>query len=86
MSDESVRCYLVRSSADLIDKSIVGIGWSDHIFADKSDAEEAIAADYGVGRWGNQIRRFFAIRDDDLIVAPLPYSVAIGRATGSISF
>ncbi len=87
MSEAPVKCYLVRTSPELIEKSIVGIGWSDHIFADKADAKEAIEAidkDYGIGRWGNQIRRFFNIQDGDIIVAPLPYSIAIGRATGPI--
>lgn len=87
MCEAPVRCYLVRTSPELIEKSIVGIGWSDHIFAEKADANEAIAAidaDYGIGRWGNQIRRFFDIRDGDVIVAPLPYAVAVGRASGPI--
>jgi len=70
-----------------VEKSIVGIGWSDHIFADMADAEEVITAideDYGIRRWGNQIRRFFQIQEGDTIVVPLPYSVAIGKATGPI--
>lgn len=86
---ESQRCYLVRTSQDLVEKSIVGIGWSDHDFSAMRDAEEAIKtidADYGIGRWGNQIRRFFAIQESDLIVATLPYFVAIGRATGGLFF
>lgn len=81
-----MRCYLVRTIPELIERSIVGIGWSDHDFSSHPDAESAIKAidsDYGIGRWGNQIRRFFDIQEGDIIVAPLPYSVAIGRATGS---
>ena len=85
------RCYLVRSLPELIEESIVGVGWSGHNFAEMADAEQAIAEvdakdEGGVGRAGNQIRRFFEIRAGDIIVAPLAYSVAIGRAIGGIFF
>lgn len=82
---ESTRCYLVRTDADLVEKSLVGVGWSELDFASMKDAEEAVKAVdgcYGIGRNANQIRRYFAIQEGDLIVATLPYSVAIGRATG----
>lgn len=85
MSISATRCYLVRTIPELIEKSIVGVGWSDHDFSEHAEAESAITAideDYGIGKWGNQIRRFYAIQDGDIIVAPLPYSVAIGRAKG----
>lgn len=87
MDAPATRCYLVRTIPELVEKSIVGVGWSDHDFSSHPDAESAINAidaDYGIGRWGNQIRRFFAIADGDIIVAPLPYSIAVGRAIGPI--
>lgn len=83
------KCYLVRTIAELVEQDLVGIGWVDFRFCDMADAEEAIAEidrHYGVGRYGNQIRRFFAIAEGDWIVAPLPYSIAIGRATGGMHF
>lgn len=86
-NSESTRCYLVRTNPALIEKSLVGIGWSDFDFSTLPDAEAAIKAingSYGVGRNANQIRRFFAIREGDFIVATLSYFVAIGRATGGI--
>lgn len=97
MSDEQIKMnpnrepnyYLVRTIPKLIEKGIVGLGWSDFHFDDIGDAEEAIQkinADYGVGRWGNQIRRFYNIADGDLVVAPIPYCVAIGRSTGGLFF
>lgn len=67
----------------------MGVGWSDHDFSAAKDAEaaiQAIHADYGIGRCANQIRRYFAIQEGDLIVATLPYSVAIGRASGGQFF
>lgn len=86
-SNPEPNCYLVRTIPELVEKGIVGIGWSDFNFSEITDAEEAIRQindDYGVGRYGNQIRRFFSICDGDLIVATLPYAVAIGKATGGI--
>lgn len=81
--------YLVRTNADLVERGIVGVGWSDFHFDATGSAQEAIRqidASYGVGRWGNQIRRFFDIAEGDLVVAPVPYAVAIGRATGGLFF
>lgn len=86
---EYTRCYLVRTDPDLVEKSVVGVGWSDHDFSAAKDAEEAIQAieaDYGIGRNANQVRRYFAIQDGDLIVATLPYFVAIGPASGGLFF
>lgn len=86
---ESQRYYLVRTASELVEKSIVGVGWSDHDFSSARNADEAIQAidaDYGIGRVANQVRRFIEIQEGDLIVAPLPYSVAIGRATGGLFF
>lgn len=86
---DSTRCYLVRTDADLVEKSLVGVGWSDFSFAEMPDAEATIRGinqSYGIGRNANQIRRYFAIQEGDLIVATLPYSVAIGRATGGLIY
>jgi len=83
--DNEQRNYLVRTIPELVEKGIVGLGWVDFKFCDYGDAEEVIKEinnAYGIGRYGNQIRRFFSISDGDVIVAPLPHSVAIGRAAG----
>ena len=83
------RCYLVRTLPELVNLSIVGIGWSEVNLSAITDVENAIKQienGYGKGRWSNQIRRFCAIQDGDFIVAPLPYSVAIGKATGGIFY
>jgi hypothetical protein len=55
-------------------------------FLGYADAEHAISELGDVGRYGNQIRRFFSIQDGDFVVASLPYSVAIGRASGGLFF
>ena len=90
MSNEAdASCYLVRTIPELVEKSIVGVGWSALDFSKMADAEEAIqeiAKSYGIGRRSNQIRRFFNMREDDYVVASLPYSVAIGKASGGLFY
>jgi len=87
--ENNAKYYLVRTPDELIKKSLIGVGWSDYNFSAMSNAEEAIRAintDFGVGRRGNQIRRFFNINDNDIVVVPLPYSIAIGRAKGGLMY
>lgn len=89
MESLAQKFYLVRTLPALVEKSIVGVGWSGFDFSKMETAEQAIAsinAAYGIGRWANQIRRFFAIRQGDVVVSPMPYTVAIGRAEGAIFF
>src|SRR5690242_6749825 len=82
--------YLVRTIPELVEKGIVGIGWVDFHFNEISNAEEVlqmmIKAWGGIQKWGNQIRRFYAIAEGDIIVAPVPYAVAIGQATGGMFY
>jgi len=82
--------YLVRTIQELVEKGAVGIGWSELEFDKFADAEEAIdqivAVYGGIGRLGNQIRRFYAIAEGDVIVAPIPHYVVIGRATGGLFY
>jgi len=84
METNERKYYLVRTEKDLIDKSLVGIGWSEVDFSKHADAESAIKEieeKYGtVGRSGNQIRRFFQIVEGDVVIVPLPWRVAIGFA------
>ena len=75
--------YLVRTEKDLVEKSIVGIGWRDFKFSDYSDTEKLIKdidKGCGIGRAGNQIRRFIGIAKGDIIIVPLPLCVVIGEA------
>ncbi|WP_404419939.1 hypothetical protein [Marinospirillum sp.] len=85
MTDFTPKYYLVRSSPSLIKKSIVGVGWSDFNFSEIGDAAKAISetdSAYGIRRWANQIRRFFAVREGDVVVAPLTRILLLLMATG----
>jgi restriction system protein len=61
----------------------VGYGWDEFPFANFKDAQ-AIINQIGssIGRYGNAIRRFKAIKKGDLIVVPYHGSIVIGLATG----
>ncbi|MHC4270653.1 MAG: restriction endonuclease [Planctomycetota bacterium] len=81
--------YLVRTDRDLAEKSIVGIGWSDFNFSNYSDTEKLIKdidKGCGIGRAGNQIRRFIGIAKGDIIIVPLLWSVVIGEAKEGIFY
>ena len=80
--------YLVRTIPELVEKGVVGVGWVDFHFNEIPIAETAIQAiteEWGSARrWGNQIRRFYDIAEGDIVVAPIPYAVVIGKATGGL--
>lgn len=82
--------YMVRTAPELVERGIVGVGWVDFHFDEIPDAEAAIqkiTTEWGSARrWGNQIRRFYSIGDGDIVVAPVPYAVAIGKATGGLFY
>lgn len=84
------KSYQVRTLESLVERGIVGVGWSEFDFSGYPDAETAIGAICdewgGVGRGANQIRRFFAIREGDIVVVPIPYAVAIGVARGGLRY
>ncbi|MDB4396320.1 restriction endonuclease [bacterium] len=82
--------YLVRADQGLVEKDIVGVGWVDCKFNEIETAQEAIEwiiKERGsVRRWANQIRRFYAITEGDIVIVPLPKSVAIGKAIGGLLY
>lgn len=84
------RVILVRSPLELTRMDQVGYGWSQMNFSEHSSAESLMASfhDRGIeiGRKGNQIRRFFNICADDLIVVPVARAILLARATGEKSF
>lgn len=93
MSTESNdrKYYLVRTIQELVEKSTIGVGWSDFDFSSPEYADvevlvNAIDKDYGIGRRGNQVRRFRQIKKGDVIIVPLPWCVAIGVADDGLFF
>ena|ERR1700736_1090592 len=82
---EGKNYYLFRSCRGVpLEDGVVGMGWDNVKFCEFDNAEEIIK-DIGldVGRRANQIRRFKAIRRDDVLVVPyLGGTVALGEAVG----
>lgn len=87
--DNKTNYYLVRTIQELVEKNIIGIGWVNYHFNEIKSATEVINLvnkDHGIGRRGNQIRRFYEVKENDIIVAPLPHCIAIGRAAGGLLY
>lgn len=85
----NVNCYMVRTLSELVDKGAVGVGWVDYNFVEIGDAEEVISQvnqHFGIGRRANQVRRFFNMKEGDLVVVPFPYSVAIGTVASGLFY
>ncbi len=82
--DTTRRYYLFRSNRSIpLKNNVVGYGWDQVRFTNFKDAEAII--NYigpSIGRYGNAVRRFKAIKKGDLIVVPYHGSIVIGLATG----
>jgi restriction system protein len=75
------RCYLVRTKRHFADKGFVAVGWSKVDFTQYANAKEivdAISNIYSIGRRANQVHRFVGMKQGDIVVIPLPRTVAIG--------
>lgn len=87
---ENVKIYLVRSPSQLIKLDQAGYGWDKINFSEAADISSLLqmftdkAID--VGRKRNQIRRFFSIKKDDIVIVPTYRSFALGIATGVRSY
>ena len=80
--------YLVRSCRNIpLENGVIGIGWDDVKFCDFPNAEEIIknitqVLKWNIGRHSNQIRRFKAIKEGDVVVVPYWGTAVIGVALG----
>lgn len=84
------KIILVRSPQELVNKGYVGYGWSKVNFSNFSDVIsllDKIKKVYGgYGRRANQVKRFFGLEKDDIVIIPLNKSIAIGRVKGSKTY
>ncbi|WP_207060890.1 restriction endonuclease [Motiliproteus sp. SC1-56] len=87
---ENCNIYLVRSPSDLVGENLAGYGWRQVDFSDASSFDELMGAfsakGIDPGRHRNQMKRFLAISEGDIVVVPLYRAVAIGFATGIRSY
>lgn len=84
------KTYLARSPYELVDLGQVGYGWPQINFSEAGTLDELVSTfrerNINVGRQLNQIKRFYSIKAGDIIVVPLPHTIAIGYATGAKSY
>jgi restriction system protein len=82
--------YMIRSTPDLVEMGLAGVGWVDFRLNEFANAEEAIAqiiVEWGsIKKWANQIRRFYKAKEGDIAIVPLPYTIAIGKFKGQMSY
>lgn len=86
----SLKVFLVRSPASLVNEHLAGYGWPQVNFAEATNASKLMElfSERGIdpGRHRNQIKRFFSIGRGDIVVVPLHRSIAIGFANGIRSY
>jgi restriction system protein len=78
--------YLVRTPEELVRKSVVGIGWRDTNFATFSSVDSLLQSMGGLGRRANAVRRFFTMKNGDIVVVPLHRSIVVGVVDGGLEF
>jgi len=83
------KIILVRSPRELIEKGLIGYGWQDIDFSEFKDIDDLFKngfAGKNIGRKRNQIKRFFNLKEGDLVVVPFFKSIAIAKVIGKKSF
>ncbi|MBF7073454.1 restriction endonuclease [Glaciecola sp. MH2013] len=81
---------LVRSPASLIADDIAGYGWGTVNFSDFNSASDICAHLTANGislkRQKNQIKRFFELKKNDLVIIPVYKAIIIGKVEGKKSY
>jgi len=81
---------LVRSPSCLVKDGLAGYGWSKVNFTQHSSFTDLMACfkeqNISVGRKTKAIKRFFDIKEGDVVIVPMKRSFALGIATGQKSF
>jgi len=84
--------YLIRSPNALVKNNLLGYGWKDINFSKFKEDEVSVLLGeienkYGsYGRKKNQIKRFFNLKGNDVVVVPMNNSIAIGVVVGNKSY
>jgi restriction system protein len=78
---------LVRSARELINQNQIGYGWENINFSIYSSDEDLIEdgfkkQGYNLGRKTKQIKRYFNLKKDDIVIVPVSGAIAIGIVKG----
>lgn len=78
---------MVRSPESLIKENKIGYGWKQINFSAhkniKSVIEEIIEKNGSIGRMTNQVKNYFEIKSEDIVVVPLGRKIAIAKVVGT---
>ena len=85
------KIVLTRSSRKLISEDTIGYGWSNVIFSDYPDIKVLFEQGFkgkekSIGRKAKQIKLFYNLKKDDLVVLPFSGSIAIAVVQGNKSY
>ncbi|HJF28034.1 MAG TPA: restriction endonuclease [Acinetobacter lwoffii] len=81
---------MVRCPESLIKDNKIGYGWKQINFASHDNInsliKEIIDKNGSVGRMTNQVKNYFNLRKDDIVIVPLGRSIAIAKVIGEKLF
>lgn len=81
---------MVRSPESLINDNKIGYGWKQINFASHDNInsliKEIIDKNGSIGRMTNQVKNYFNLREDDIVIVPLGKSIAIAKVIGKKLF
>lgn len=81
---------MVRSPEALINENKIGYGWKKINFAShdniNSVIKEIIDINGSIGRMTNQVKNYFNLKKDDIVIVPLGKSIAIAKVLGEKFF
>lgn len=82
---------LVRSSRELISQNKIGYGWENIDFSSYSTDGELIEKGfknqgYNLGRKTKQIKRYFNLKENDIVIIPVSGAIAIAIVEGTKTY
>lgn len=82
---------LIRTPQAVIKQDKVGYAWKKVNFSQYQSAKDVISAiknayTDGIGRKAKSVKRFFDLKQGDIVVVPLTKSIAIGKVEGTKSY
>lgn len=76
--------YLLRSPEKIFEEGYVGYGWNSFNFMNYSDSNlllKDMKSKTDIGRQANQIKRFFEIKEGDILILPIYQAIYVAVAS-----
>lgn len=81
---------MVRSPESLIKESKIGYGWKQINFSVHTNIndviKEIIQKNGSIGRMSNQVKNYFELKRDDIVIVPLGKKIAIAKVIGTKNY